>query len=96
MEVITIQTEAFRKVMQELTDIKIALGTNKNQQPLSERWLDIADVCIQLHISKRTLQSYRDNKVLPYSQIGGKIYFKASDIEELLNKHYIKLHNSKQ
>jgi hypothetical protein len=95
MEVITIQTEAFRKVMQELNEIKDVLAGNKNRQPLSDRWLDIGDVCCQLHISKRTLQSYRDNKILPYSQIGGKIYFKATDIEELLNSHYTKLNNSK-
>ena len=95
MEVITIQTEAYREIMEKLEDIKNAAADNKNQQPLSDRWLDIADVCNLLHISKRTLQSYRDNKILAYSQIGGKIYFKAADIEELLNRHYTKLKNSK-
>ena len=77
--------------MAEPDEIKIALARNRKQQPLSEHWLDIADVCNQLHISKRTLQSYRDNKVPPYSQIGGKIYFKSTDIEELLNSHYSKM-----
>jgi len=57
---------------------------------LSERWLDIQEVCLQLKISKRTLQSYRDERILSFSQIAGKIYFKASDIEALLEKHYKK------
>jgi len=95
MEVITIQTEAFREIMEKLEDIRNATAGDKNQQTLSDRWLDIADVCNLLHISKRTLQSYRDNKILAFSQIGGKIYFKATDIEALLNKNY-KSGNSKR
>lgn len=90
MEVITITSEAFQKIQNDISEISRAVSNSNNKQPLSENWLDIADVCQVLHISKRTLQSYRDNGTLPFSQIGGKIYFKAADIEEHLNKHYNK------
>jgi len=90
MEVITITSEAFQKIMNDISEISKSLNNTNYKQPLSENWLDIADVCQLLHISKRTLQSYRDNGTLSFSQIGGKIYFKASDIEQHLNKHYIK------
>lgn len=50
------------------------------------KWLDNADVCQILNISKRTLQTYRDNGALPYSQINHKMYYKPSDIEKLLNR----------
>jgi hypothetical protein len=96
MEVITIEAKAFREVIAELAEIKIAIASNRKQQPLSEHWLDISDVCNLLHISKRTLQSYRDNKILAFSQISGKIYFKASDIDELLNRNYNKSRNSRK
>ena len=59
-----------------------------NKDPLEDRWLDIQDVCELLHISKRTLQSYRDKGILPFSQIGAKIYYKSSDIQKHLEKHY--------
>jgi len=55
---------------------------------LEDRWLDIQDVCELLHISKRTLQSYRDKGILPFSQVGAKIYYKANDIQKHLEKHY--------
>lgn len=47
-------------------------------------WLDGADVCQLLHISKRTLADYRYRGVLPYSKLGGKTYYRLSDIENYL------------
>jgi excisionase family DNA binding protein len=61
----------------------------KTDQMIS-KWLSSDEVCHLLMISKRTLQSYRDRGTLPFSQIGRKIYYKASDIEAYLESHYIK------
>lgn len=47
------------------------------------------NVCELLHISKRTLQQYRDDKILPFIQIGGKIIFKQSDILMVLEQNYV-------
>lgn len=88
MQVITIESEAFQALVESLNEIKNKLGEKLKQQPLSETWLDNQDVCTLLHISKRTLQHYRDTGIIPYSQIGAKIYYKASDIEDHLNDHY--------
>lgn len=43
--------------------------------------MDGADVCEKLGISKRTLQTYRDRGLLPYSQINHKIYYRTEDVE---------------
>lgn len=53
-------------------------------------WLLKRQVLQILKISPRTLQTLRDKGILPYSQIEGKIYYKASDIENLLNQNYIR------
>nr|WP_283242766.1 helix-turn-helix domain-containing protein [Marinifilum caeruleilacunae] len=63
--------------------------SRKHFYPLEERWLDNQEVCQTLLISKRTLQTYRDNGTLPFSQIGSKIYYKSSDIQAHLDKNYI-------
>jgi ribosome-binding protein aMBF1 (putative translation factor) len=91
MNVITIESEAFKKLMEELRSIdeRFAEIIKKAQQPLSERWLDNQEVCEILNISKRTLQTYRDEQIIPYSQIGNKLYYRAKDIERFLNKHYV-------
>lgn len=90
MEAIILSSEQFAKIDKSINEFKDLLNQNKRSQPLTDTWLDIQDVCLLLKISKRTLQAYRDNRILPFSQISGKIYFKASDIEEHLISHYVK------
>ena len=93
MEVITIQTEAFRQIIDGITDIKKMVSEKSSKNPLADTWLDISEVCQLLKISKRTLQYYRDNGILAYSQISGKIYFRATDIQSHLERHYVKATN---
>ena len=47
-------------------------------------WLDNADVCEKLNVSKRTLQTYRDGGLLAYSQINHKIYYRLEDVEAFI------------
>ena len=51
-------------------------------------WLDGQDVMQLLRISPRELQTLRDEKILPYSKPRGKIYYKSTDVEAYLQKHY--------
>lgn len=60
----------------------------QNSNP-SETWMDISETAKWLKVSQRTLQSYRDKGLLPYSQIKSKIYFRLQDLQEFLKKHYI-------
>ena len=46
------------------------------------------EVAYLLNVSRRTLQDYRNNGILPYTQVGGKILYRASDIEKTLMKGY--------
>lgn len=90
-ETLTLAPADFEEIKRTLEKILKEINSVKKQSALSETWLDNQDVCQMLHISKRTLQNYRDNGVLAFSQIGSKIYYKASDIDEHLNKHYVNL-----
>jgi len=53
-----------------------------------EHFLTGKEVCERLYISPRTLQDYRDKKIIPYTQFAGKILYKASDLEKLLEENY--------
>ena len=46
------------------------------------------EVAYLLKVSRRTLQDYRNNGILPYTQVGGKILYRTSDIERTLMKGY--------
>lgn len=63
----------------------------KNYRPVmnGEIYLSGEEVCKLLHVSKRTLQQYRDDSILPYVQIGGKIIYKESDILKILERNYV-------
>ena len=49
-------------------------------------WLDKQDLMLLLHISSRTLQNWRNKKTLPFAKIGRKIYYRKTDVMELLLK----------
>ncbi|CAN5188735.1 hypothetical protein BH09BAC2_BH09BAC2_13120 [soil metagenome] len=86
-------TEVLNLLMQLTRDFEVvrayvfALKKSKLDN-FKETWIDGQDVMHTMHISKRTLQSLRDNGTLPYSRINGKFYYKVADIENLLESNY--------
>jgi hypothetical protein len=83
IEIIGIESDTFEMMKQKFGEItsRIKNFCEKKEQ---NDWLDNQDVCRLLDISKRTLQSYRDKGVLAYSQVGHKCFYRASDVERLL------------
>jgi hypothetical protein len=63
-----------------------AVRMHRDQADLRlKKWLDNQEVCETLAISKRTLQSYRETGLLPYSIIRHKIFYKPDDVQKLLD-----------
>ena len=63
---------------------------SETHRPLfsGEHFLTGKVVCERLYISPRTLQDYRDRRIIPYTQFAGKILYKASDLEQILEENY--------
>ena len=53
-----------------------------------ERYLPDKEVSAQLKLSRRTLQDYRNEGRISYYQLGGKILYRESDIEKMLQESY--------
>jgi excisionase family DNA binding protein len=53
-----------------------------------EIYLSGEQVCEMLHISKRTLQQYRDDGLIPFVKLERKILFRESDIIKVLEDGY--------
>ena len=71
----------------ELLKIKVdSLYTGSGIAP--KKWVDNQQACMRLSASKGTLQSLRDRGVLPFTKIGGKIFYKPADIERILWMNY--------
>ena len=59
-----------------------------NRKPDSHKeWLRSADVRKLLSISNGTLQTLRINGTLPFTKIGGTIFYAYEDVTHILNKH---------
>lgn len=86
MDIIAIEEKTFEQMVQRLADFSKEVKELCQDGKTDAEWL----VCNLLSISKRTIQSYRDNGTMPYSQIGHKCYYKRSDIENLIEKSRIK------
>lgn len=54
----------------------------------NERFLTDKEVSAWLKVSRRTLQDYRNNGMVSYYQLGGKILYKESDIEKMVMDGY--------
>jgi len=89
MDYTTVSMDVITRLIRTLERIDAKLDSKSKEQPLSDIWLDVSETCQVLKVSKRTLQHYRDNGILPFSQISGKIYFRAADIEEHLKNHMV-------
>ena len=90
-EVITHKHEWLRGLFSELDRIaKDAAMVADENQPLlgGEHYLTDWELSKRLKISRRTLQDYRNNGILPYRQLGGKILYRESDIEQVLQSCY--------
>lgn len=65
---------------------------SRNCRPVlnGERFLTDSELSVMLKISRRTLQEYRNEGRLPYIRLGGKVLYRESDIERMLQDGYRK------
>src|SRR6478735_8597454 len=88
-------TEIMNAILQLARDFEVIkayiLALKKSGlDKFNDTWIDSQEVMTSMHISKRTLQSLRDNGTLPYSRINGKFYYKVTDLVNVLDSNYAK------
>ena len=85
---IIVLPEELQEVVDRLDKIENIL--KNKQEKVEEPFLDNQEFLQLMNISKRTAQTWRDEGIIPFSQIGSKIYYKMSDVKNLLDNHYHK------
>jgi len=68
-----------------LSEIKQLISTHTSQ-PV-KRWLKSFEVKELLHISTGTLHNLRTNGTLPFTKIGGVVFYDMVAVEQILEKH---------
>ena len=65
--------------------------TDRFHPPLGgERYMTDKEGIARLKVSRRTLQEYRNNRMLPFILLAGKVLYPESGLRELLEANYLK------
>lgn len=94
MEIINEETVEYRTLFAELQGAIQIMDKILNEiTPLmsGERYLTAVQVMAYLHISRRTLQNYRDKGIISYVTIGGNILYPESKLCKVLEQNYFNL-----
>jgi hypothetical protein len=86
MELISLPKEQFEQLLQSIEQIKAKLVSKPDFD-----YIDNYELMQMLKLSKRCAQAWRDEGKIPFSRIGNKVYYKLSDVQALLDKHYMKV-----
>lgn len=90
MEIICIDKKTFDEFRIRFCELEIRLARlcRSGKDMGLKNWMDNQDVCDVLHISKKTLQVYRDKGLLPFTRIKHKMFYKPEDVQNLLESSY--------
>lgn len=90
-EFIMIEKDVFNKMLERLAKFEQFVNVlyNKYNPNKDTKWLDTKEVCSILCVTPKTLQVYRENGKLGFSQIEGKILYLKSDIQTFLDNNEV-------
>ena len=94
MEAIILSTQQYKELVNRLDVLNKKL--EEKQKKPQDTFLDNQEFLQLMNISKRTAQTWRDEGIVSFSQIGSKIYYRMSDVQKLLDKNYKQAFSNKK
>ena len=82
------RVRSFFSSLESLSNREEKIHDNYKPSLDGERSYTDKELAVKLKVSRRSLQDYRNNGILPYTRIGGRILYRASDIERTLMDEY--------
>lgn len=89
MNFVMVPRSVWNSLLESINQIKSDIEAIKKSNH-SDDLLTSEEARKMLDICPSTWQEYRENKVIPFAQIGRKIYVRRSDIESFIDSHMIK------
>lgn len=75
-------------LMDEVKEVKEILKS-KSEDEINSQWIESSKARKILGVSAKTWQTYRDERRIPFSQFGRKIYVKRADLDAFMEANYI-------
>ncbi len=88
LSMVVIPQVVWEKVLSALDDLQHAKDMIVAGKPADE-WIESNEARKKLGVCQKTWQTYRDRRLIPFSQFGRKIYVKRSDLNAFMENHYI-------
>ena len=91
-DLLTKESAEFKELIGQLRAAhKSVMAVRERHRPTiaDERYLKGEEVMEYLHISPRTLQTLRDNHLIPFTTIGGKILYPERELQQVLIDNYL-------
>lgn len=88
LAMVVLPKTAWEGVVSEIQELKNILQ-KKSEEEVNNQWIESTQARKMLGISPKTWQTYRDERRIPFSQFGRKIYVKRADLEAFMESHYI-------
>ncbi|MFV0269413.1 MAG: helix-turn-helix domain-containing protein [Draconibacterium sp.] len=82
------RVKSFFLSLERLSRIMEHLFASRKPELDGESFYTDEELSEKLKISRRSLQDYRNEGRIPYIKLGGKILYRASDIEKMLKEGY--------
>lgn len=92
LSMVVIPQMVWEKLLSDVQDIK----TGRQSANTADEWIESEKAREMLGICQKTWQTYRDRRLIPFSQVGRKIYVKRADINAFLEKNYISSKDGKE
>lgn len=85
MKRIIVLPEELQLICDRLSEVEKAL--KKEQFDVKDPILTTEDVMAMLKVSRRTLQTWRDEMLIDFSSVKGKFYYRLSAVNKMLDNH---------
>jgi hypothetical protein len=85
MNIEVLTKEDYQDLVNSINEIKLSLST---KETVNNMLLDNSEFIKLMSISKKTAQTWRDEGIVAFSQIKGKIYYSQNDVTKLLESHH--------
>jgi len=95
MNEISLKFPAIEELFSKLEVIDSKLESIKKEETLNKKVLTSKEAALALRVTTRTLQTYRDQGIIPFFQFGREVRYHAEDIQLFLMDHYVKPSNWK-
>lgn len=89
---VVLTEEQYVRIEQNLSIISEFIMNNESSKSEKDEWITGSEARRLLNVCPKTWQTYRDERRIPFSQFGRKIYVKRSDLNVFMEKNKISIH----